>query len=207
MDEAELSRLRAKVERSARWSALAQKVFATLMVLCAATAVALMFKLQGKPPSDRMENPAFIFEKAKGEFGMELAQVKAKQADLFESFAKSPPTGNTQYVLVKSDLDALRGRLADLEAAIGSSPEKAIAVPVIKESVEGLNRRLSDQNAAFGREVDRLYNTFILAMTAFVSLIALLCTGLLALIKYGYIEVGLGPKLWNGREKFSDSEA
>ncbi len=130
---------------------------ATLLIALAGTVastISVFFTdLSLRPPRNIPLDPIEM-KKAESRYEDRLQAIELSVKKLSSIKGAGQSIGNVQ---VSSDLSVLNTRVNNLSAAIMSSPEKALALPLLRRDVDAITKRIDEVQAQSKADMDRLY--------------------------------------------------
>jgi len=69
---------------------------------------------------------------------------------------KSP--ADVRIAAMRQDIDALRGRIGQVEGAILETPTKAVSLPLLKQDIENVKVSLEREIESSNKQIDRIYD-------------------------------------------------
>jgi len=87
----------------------------------------------------------------------EVQQQARLSAELADRIAKAKPA-DVQVAVLKADVDGLRSEVKRLTEAVGQSPEKALAVPLLRKDMDNLREGYRHDLDATQSEINHVYD-------------------------------------------------
>jgi len=90
--------------------------------------------------------------------------------------------------VVRDRLSAVEGRVQALDLAIGSSPEKSLAIPILRKDFDYLVKDSDNQRAIFRAEIDKIYEQQKWMMNGLITVLLLIIGSGTALLARIYLK-------------------
>jgi archaellum component FlaC len=85
------------------------------------------------------------------------ARIRSLESSVDKSRVLSPNNSGFAPAKITKDLEMLNNRMNSLSTAILTSPESAIAMPLLRRDIDGISKRIEEYRNQVKSEIDRLY--------------------------------------------------